>query len=87
MVLPTLMPFDGINPNCVVLMDNASIHQLIQSVYAPIHFPPYSPDLNPIEELFSKMKACLRENDEAIQSVRENAIPDIVQAAFATVTQ
>ena len=30
--------------------------------------PPYSPDLDPVEELFSKVKACLKENDEAIQA-------------------
>jgi len=33
----------------------------IQSTGALVHFiPPYSPDLNPIEECFSKVKAFLK---------------------------
>ena len=71
----TVMPFNGINPRSVVLLNNASIHhthrtiELIQSVGALVHFiPPYSPDLDPVEELFSKVKAFLKENDEAIQA-------------------
>jgi len=80
-------------PSSVVLMDNASIHhtskaiELIQSVGALAHFiPPYSPDLDPIEELFCKVKACLKENDEAIQAADERAIVDFVRVAFSTVT-
>ena len=43
-LLPILMPFDGINPNSVVIMDNASIHHVdevvdtIQSVGALVRF-------------------------------------------------
>ena len=54
------MPFDGHNPHSVVILDNCSIHHIpeivhmIQEVGALVHFlPPYSPDLNPIEEAFS----------------------------------
>ena len=79
------MPFNGINPRSVVLLDNASIHhthwpiELIESVGALVHFiPPYSPDLDPVEELFSKVKACLKENDEAIQAANENTVVDIL---------
>ena len=43
--------------------------------------PPYSPDLNPIEEMFSKVKACLRE-DVAIQKVDERGVTYFVEAAF-----
>ena len=56
-------------------MDNASIHRtdrvisLIQSTRALVHFiPPYSPDLNPIEECFSNVKAFLKEHDNEIQA-------------------
>ena len=52
------------------LMDNASIHHLeeikdmITGVGARIRFlPPYSPDLNPCEEVFAKIKAFLGAND------------------------
>ena len=93
-LLPHLLPFNGVNPRSVVVLDNASIHhtqraiELIQSVGALVHFlPPYSPDLNPIEELFSKVKACLRENDAAIQEIDQRGLTDFVEAAFSTVTE
>lgn len=93
-LLPHLLPYNGINPRSVILLDNATIHhteraiKLIQSVGAIVHFlPPYSPDLNPIEELFSKVKACLKENDAAIQRIEEQGIIDFVQAAFSVVSK
>ena len=59
-LIPHLLPFNGINPQSVVILDNASIHhtrrpfELIKSVGALVYFLlPYSPDLNPIEEMFS----------------------------------
>ena len=62
-LLPNLMPFDGINPHSIVVMDNCTKHHVehivksIQDVGALVHFlPPYSPDLQPIEETFSKIK-------------------------------
>lgn len=60
-LLPQLQPFNGTNARSVVILDNASIHhaegivELIQSTGALVQFlPPYSPDIMPIEELFSK---------------------------------
>lgn len=57
------MPFNGTNPNSTVIMDNCSIHhveevtKLINEVGAIVHYlPPYSPDFNPIEWCFSKVK-------------------------------
>jgi transposase len=51
----------------VVIMDNLSSHKrerirtLIESSGARLRFlPPYSPDLNPIEMIFSKVKQALR---------------------------
>ena len=39
----------------------ARIEQLINSAGAELRYlPPYSPDMNPIEKAFSKLKACLR---------------------------
>ena len=57
-LLPHLMPYNGINPHSVVVLHNRSIHNVAE-VVASIHdvgalvlfLPPYSPDLNPIEEL------------------------------------
>jgi len=71
-VLPHMMTFDGVNPHSILIMDNCSIHhvdgivQMVHEVGALIHFlPPYSPDYNPIEEAFSKVKANLRATDSA----------------------
>lgn len=54
-------------PNSVHVMDNASFHQsasikeLCDEAGVILHFlSPYSPDLNPIEELFSQLKAFIR---------------------------
>ena len=58
---PTLRPRD------IVVMDNlpahkaADIRTLIEAVGARLlYLPPYSPDFNPIENAFSKLKAILR---------------------------
>ena len=60
-LLPTLRPGD------IVIMDNLGSHkskavrQLIRSVGAKLFFlPKYSPDLNPIEQVFAKLKHLLR---------------------------
>lgn len=60
-LLPKLMPNNGINPHSVVVLDNCAIHHVdaivesIEDVGALVYFlPPYSPDFNPIEELFLK---------------------------------
>jgi transposase len=60
-LVPTLRPGD------IVIMDNLSSHKS-QAIEAAItaagatlrYLPPYSPDLNPIEKAFSKLKAHLR---------------------------
>jgi transposase len=51
----------------VVIMDNVAFHQVvgvkeaIESTGARlIYLPPYSPDLNPIEQMWGKIKTCLR---------------------------
>jgi transposase len=51
----------------IVVMDNLSVHKsrrvrrLIEEAGAALLFlPPYSPDFNPIEEVFSKVKGILR---------------------------
>ena len=53
--------------NGIVIMDNLPAHkvtgvrQAIEKVGAsPLYLPPYSPDFNPIEMAFSKLKAILR---------------------------
>ena len=55
----------------IVIIDNLSAHKVagvtdaIEAVRATaVYLPPYSPDLNPIEQLFSKLKALLRKAAE-----------------------
>ena len=64
-LVPTLSPGD------VVVMDNLGSHkgkavrQAIRKASAHLIFlPPYSPDLNPIEQVFAKLKALLRKAAE-----------------------
>jgi transposase len=57
----------SLTPGKIVVMDNLSSHK-IEGVRAAIeatgaelrYLPPYSPDLNPIEQVFAKLKALLR---------------------------
>jgi transposase len=60
-LVPTLRPDD------IVIIDNLGSHkgkavrQLIRAVGAKLFFlPKYSPDLNPIEQVFAKLKHLLR---------------------------
>ena len=63
-LVPTLAAGD------IVIMDNLGSHkgqavrQLIRAAGAKLFFlPRYSPDLNPIEQVFSKLKTLLRKAD------------------------
>lgn len=64
-LVPTLKPGD------VVIMDNLGSHkgkavrQAIRAAGARLLFlPPYSPDINPIEQVFAKLKTLLRKAAE-----------------------
>jgi transposase len=64
-LIPDLKPGD------VVIMDNLSSHkgprvrEMIEAAGASLlYLPPYSPDFNPIEKAFSKLKALLRKAAE-----------------------
>jgi transposase len=57
----------SLRPGDVVIMDNLASHkaagvaEAIEAVDASVwYLPPYSPDLNPIEKMWSKVKAWLR---------------------------
>lgn len=89
-LLPHLMPYDGVNPHSVVVMDNCAIHNVdgvvksIQDVGALVHFlPPYSPDFQPIEETFSKVKTELKSMEENMDI---DDIEILLLASFGSVT-
>ena len=72
---PVLKPVD------IVIMDNLGSHKLpgvrraIEAVGATLlYLPPYSPDFNPIEKAFSKLKALLRKASERTVEGLWNAI-------------
>jgi transposase len=72
-LVPTLKRGD------IVVMDNLSVHKVsgvreaIEAAGAHVlYLPPYSPDLNPIEMAFSKLKALLRK-------AAERTIPGLIR--------
>ena len=74
-LVPTLSKGD------VVVMDNLSSHkgprveQLIKAAGAQLRYlPPYSPDMNPIEKAYSKLKAFLRKIAERTVAGLMNAL-------------
>ena len=73
-LLKLLMPFNGINPNSVVVLDSCTIlpelPELIRSVGELVKFlPPYSPDLMSIELAFGKVKGYIKEKEAAYQAI------------------
>jgi transposase len=78
-LIPELRPGD------VVIMDNLSSHkrvairERIEAAGASLRFlPPYSPDFNPIEKAFAKLKALLRKAAERTVDALWNRIGHIV---------
>jgi len=83
-LVPTLRPGD------IVVMDNLGSHKVagvraaIEATGAELRYlPPYSPDLNPIEQVFAKLKARLR---KAAARTRE-ALTAAIVAAIDAVSQ
>ena len=80
-LLPTLKAGD------VVIMDNLGSHKrpavrkAIRSVGARLLFlPPYSPDLNPIEQVFAKLKHLLRKAAERTAEATWKRIGSLLDA-------
>ena len=80
---PTLRPGD------IVIMDNLPAHkvdgvrQAIEATGAMLlYLPPYSPDLNPIEQAFAKLKALLRKAAERSVPALWDRIGDLL-ASFS----
>jgi transposase len=74
-----------LRPNDVVVMDNLSVHkgqavrQLIEAAGAELlYLPPYSPDLNPIEKAWAKLKQLLRSTRARTKEALDNAITELL---------
>ena len=70
----------------ILIMDNLSSHkdprviEKIEATGAEVRFlPPYSPDFNPIEQVFSKIKAYLRRAAVRTERKLYNAIAKAIQ--------
>lgn len=79
-----------LKPGDIVVMDNlqshknASARKLIEEVGAEVwYLPAYSPDYNPIEKMWSKIKAFIRKVGARTQELLYQAIAD----ALDTITQ
>lgn len=79
-LVPTLAPGD------IVVMDNLPAHkaevvrQAIEQAGCELRYlPPYSPDFNPIENAFSKLKAHLRARAERSVASLWNTVADLVK--------
>lgn len=73
-------------PGSIVIMDNLTAHHsrevqdiLHEHGVEVLYLPPYSPDLNPVEELWSKMKTILRKWRIRVRDVLRLAADDILQ--------
>ena len=82
-LIPTLRPGD------IVVLDNLAAHKdaealdLIHAADAQVWFlPPYSPDLNPIEKMWSKIKEFLR----GAKARTFDALSDAIADALKTIT-
>ena len=76
-----------LRPGDIVVMDNLAAHKnartvaFIEQAGASVLFlPPYSPDLNPIEKMWSKIK-------QALRSAEARTLPDLLTAIAAALAQ
>ena len=74
----------------VVVMDNLSSHkvngvrELIQQAGAEVlYLPPYSPDLNPIEKAWAKLKQLLRSAKARTQEALDHALAEALRLITA----
>jgi transposase len=77
----------ALTPGDIVILDNLPAHKVsgaraaIEAVGATMQFlPPYSPDFNPIEQAFSKIKSILRKAAARTVEALEDAIVTALDA-------
>ena len=79
-----------LEPGDVVVMDNLRVHSNAEAIEAieragarVLWLPPYSPDFNPIEQVWSKLKALVRAAGARTRSALDEAIADALSAITA----
>lgn len=79
-----------LRPGQVVILDNLSAHKVagvrerIEAAGAQLlYLPPYSPDLNPIEQAWSKVKQILRSLKARSSEALESAVAEALNAITA----
>ena len=77
-VIRHMRQFDDISSHSILIMDNCSvlkvneIREVLQHAGIIVLFlPPYSPEFNPLEEVFSNVKQYLRRHDELLQAISD----------------
>jgi transposase len=85
-----LVPALRERPDAIVVMDNLAAHKaeavrqaLDRAGLAHRYLPPYSPDLNPIEQAWSKLKASLRATAARSREALEEALGPALAAISA----
>ena len=80
----------ALKPGDVVVMDNLAAHKVaavrekVEAAGATVlYLPPYSPDLNPIEKMWSKVKALLRSAAARTKAALDAAITQALAAVTA----
>ena len=86
-----MQEFDGMASRSIVIMDNLSVHHVSevvqhfrQAIIIVLFWPPYSPDLNPLEESFSCVKYYMKKHDILLQAV-DDPVP-VIKAAFEQIS-
>ena len=81
----------NLKPGDIVIMDNLSAHKApkvlkkIEDAGASVKFlPPYSPDLNPIEKLWSKLKEFVRRRATETRPAFDDAVAAAMQTISST---
>jgi len=88
-ILPQMSPFP--QPKSVVLFDGCSIHKNIE-LFELIHrmgcialiIPPYSPEMNPIENVFSKLKSFFKRHRNDLSHLQDL---EFIDMGFYNITE
>lgn len=88
--MPEHVLVPSLRPGDIVVLDNLASHkdqvalEMIRQAGAEVRFlPPYSPDLNPIEKMWSKIKQILR----SVKARKQEALLAAIAAALECVSK